>query len=102
MEIESGMWRVEVDIEGGMWRVEMEIEGGMWRVEVDIEGGMWRVEVDIEGGMWGVEVDCQASPASLCNGMPDLGGRSRWILRAVCGGLVDIMWRDKVDIEGGM
>ena len=31
----------------------MDIEGGMWRVEVDIEGGMWRVEVDIEGGICG-------------------------------------------------
>ena len=38
------------------------------------------MEVDIEGVCWG----------------------SRWILRVVCGGLVDIMWRVEVDIEGGM
>ena len=41
---------------------------------------MWGVEVDIEGVCWG----------------------SRWILRVVCGRLVDIMCRDEVDIEGGM
>ena len=40
---------------------------------MDIEGGMWRVEVDIEDGMWRVEVDYQTSPASFCNGVPDLG-----------------------------
>ena len=30
----------------------MDIEGGMWRVEVDIKGDMWGVEVDIEGGIY--------------------------------------------------
>ena len=34
MDIESGIWRVEVDIEG---------EAGKWRIDVDIEGGMWRI-----------------------------------------------------------
>ena len=51
---------------------------------MDIEGGMWGVEVDIEGGMWKVTVDIEV----VC-------GRSRWILREVCGGV-------EVDIEGGM
>ena len=37
----------------------MDIDGGMWRVEVDIEGDMWRVEVDIEGGLrWILRVVC--------------------------------------------
>ena len=44
----------------------MDIEGGMWRVEVDIEGGMWRVEVDIEGGLrWIVEE--QGISMTLCH-----------------------------------